>query len=457
MKLLPYIIENFSGGLSDEGKRGIPGAFKNGFNLNIHKKKKNTISANQKLKKISSSVVVDLIIKIVPVNSTTSYAFGDAGNVYKIVNDTVSKIYTDSNGAILSAGFFYGYLYWTTATKLGRCIETSADWSIDAVPNYQTLNNTTYHQIFIVPKSDLMCIGNQRYVATLSSAGVFNNQALDLFYGWEVRTLTLKKPKLLIGAKNSQQAELFTWDLSSASYEPVEGWQEKDIDAFLKGLGATYIFTPEMLYWFSGGNLSQAKELPTQVGLGAIDLWNSKMLFGCANGVYSYASRNKNYPVVLNLEYTPSPITIANYDTKSITIGAVLGNGNNLYVSWKDGTGYGLDNIDTANKAEAVYESLEFSGGIDNDKLFRIIKIITEALPTGSSVKIFYKVNGGSWTLASRQDGADLFNTAGGTKSIHSLEGQGEIFEIRIEIYPTANNSPEIKSINTYFEIMGNN
>lgn len=453
-QLSSYTIENFAGGLADEAKRGVAGAFRNGFNLNIHRKGENILSCNQKLKKISGTTVTDLIIKIVPVTATKSYGFGDSGCVYKIVNETVTKVYTDSNGAILDAGYFYGYLYWTTATKLGRCIETSSDWSTDANKDWKTLSSSSYHPIFVVPKSDLMCVGNARYVATLSSAEVWNNEALDLFYGWEVHCLTLSRPNLLIGAKNSEKAEMFTWDLSSESYNPVEGWEERNIDAFLKAIGATYIFTPTLLYWFREGLVDRAKELPTQIKHGAIDIWKGKMLFGSTNGVYSYYKKNKNYPLALNLEYTPSPITIANYDAKSITIGAILGSGDKFYVAWKDGSAYGLDNVDTNNKAQAVYEGLQFDAQSPfQDKWFRYIKLVTKPLPTDCEIKVKFKMNEASaWTETKMGDGSESFDDAGETKAIFQIEGQGEVYEVRVELYPNANDTPEVLSINTYFE-----
>jgi len=449
-----YTINNFAGGLADEGKRGVAGSFKRGWNLNIHKKGANTLSCNQKLKKISGSTVTDLIIKIVPVTSTKSYGFGDAGNVYKIVNETVTKIYTDPNGAILDADYFYGYLYWTTSGKLGRCIETSSDWNADANPNWKTLNSCSFHPIFVVPKSDLMCIGNGRYIAILNSSETWNDQALDLFYGWVVRCLTLQRPNLLIGAKDSKKAEMFTWDLASESYNPVEGWEERDIDAFLRGIGATYIFTPTLLYWFREGLVERAKELPSQVRHGAIDIWKGKMLFGCINGVYSYHKKNKNYPVALNLEYTPSPITIANFDSKSVEIGAILGRGDDLLVSWKDGSTYGLDNIDLNNKANAVYEGLSFDADRPfEDKLFRFIKIVTKPLPSGCSIKVKYRINEDSdWIDTKMAKGdAESFADVGETKAIFQIEGQGEVYEVRVELYANGNNTPEILSINSYF------
>lgn len=524
-----YTIENFAGGLADEGKRGVPGAFRNGFNLNIHKKGKNTLSCNQKLKKISPDSgdhqVVDKIIKIVPVSATKSYGFGDAGNVYKIVNETVTNIYTDPNGAILDADYFYGYLVWTTATKLRKQDETVADWDATPPTDIGTLTSCSYHPIFIVPKSDLMCVGNKRYVATVSSAWVFNNQALDLFYGWVAKCLTLIKPKLLIGAKNHKKAEMFDWDLTSESYDPVEGWEERDIIAFLKAVGSTYIFTPETFYWFREGLVDVAKELPSQVNPGAIDIWKRKILFGATNGVYSYHKKNKNYPLALNLEYTPSPITIANFDSKSIEIGAVLGRGDDLLVSWKDGETYGLDNIDTDNKAEAVYEGMVFDAGRSfEDKLFKFIKIVTNPLPEGCSIKAKYKMNEtGEWVKAYQADESEAFDKddhkegtvavtqnsktvtgtgtgwdssmvgrkfrvdtdgdvyiieavasatsltltreyqgttesgedytiLGETKVLFQIEGQGEVYEVRVELYPNGNDTPEILSINSYFE-----
>lgn len=456
--LSSYTIESFSGGLSDEAKRGVAGSFRRGWNLNIHAKGKNRLSCNQKLKKISGSVVTDLIIKIVPVTAIKSYGFGDSGCVYKIENETVTKIYTDGNGEILDATFFYGYLYWTTNSSMGRCIETSANWIADAVINYQALNPSDCHPLFVVPKSDLMTVGNGRYIATFNSVEVWNNEALDLYYGWEVRCLTLLKPNLLIGAKDSEKAEMFSWDLTADSYDPVEGWEERDINAFLKGIGATYVFTPELLYWYNQGLVDIAKELPSQIKHGALDIWKGKILMGATNGVYSYHRKNKNYPLALNLEYTASPITIANYDSKSIGIGAVLGRGDDLLVSWKDGGTYGLDNVDIGNKAEATFESLMFDAKRpQQDKWFRYIKIITAPLPASCSVQVKYKNNeASSWTSAKMADTSSSLTGAGKTKGIFQIEGQGEIYEVRAEIYPHDNDTPEILSINNYFEISNN-
>lgn len=532
-ELASYTIENFAGGLSDEGKRGVPGAFRSGFNLNIHQKGKNRLSCNQRLKKISPDSggheVVDLIIKLVPVSATKSYGFGDAGKIYFIDGNTVTLKYTDPDGEIVDAAYFYGYLYWATKSNVKRHLESTSAWdagnSAVITPDDGSFNTCDYHPIFQVPKSDLLCIGNKRYVSTISAANYFNAEALDLFYGWVAKCLTLIKPKLVVGAISNRIAEMFDWDLSSESYDPVEGWEERDIIAFLKAIGTTYIFTPDLIYWFSEGLTGRAKELPSEVKHGAIDIWKAKVLFGTTNGVYSYHQKNKNYPWAMNLEYTPSPITIANFDSKSIDIGAVLGRGDDLLVSWKDGSDYGLDNIDTSNKAQAVYEGLMFDAEKPfEDKTFRFIKVVTKSLPEGCSIKAKFKMNEtGNWVKAHQADESEAFDKAdhttgtvtvknnsktvvgsttawtkamvgrkfrvdadgdvykiesvdsatlltltreyqgtggsgksytvlGETKVIFIIEGQGEVYEVRIELYPSSNLTPEVLSVNSYFE-----
>ncbi len=459
MALSSYTIKSWTGGISDEAKVGVAGSFRNGFNMNIHKKGSNTLSANQKLKSIGGATIKDKIIKIVPISQTKSYGFGDAGYIYKIDNEVVTEINKDTNGKILDADYFYGYLYWTTAQKLGRMKESDLSGYNQ---NFKTLYNCDYHPIFIAPKSDQMFIGNDNFVAMLDSNGNINQDALDLFMGWSVRCLDLKKPELLIGAVSHKNAELFTWDFISQdeSYNPVEGWEERDINAILTAVGGQYLFTPTLLYWFREGLVDLVKELPSQVNPGAIDIWKNKMIFGCNNGVYSLHRRNRNYPLALNLEYTPSPITLSNFSSKNIDIGAVLGRGDQVLVSWKDGTSYGLDILDNTAKAEALYEGLMFDSQRPEEKLFRHIKLVTKPLPKGCSVRVKYRMNDSdTWVAAKMEDkntndDKEIYDRENGTKAIYTIEGQGENYQVRVELYPSGNNTPEILEIHNYFKLV---
>ncbi len=118
------------------------------------------------------------------------------------------------------------------------------------------------------------------------------------------------------------------------------------------------------------------------------------------------------------------------------------------------GSMFGVDTIDTANKAIAVYESLESDFRLPAiDKLGRFIKVCTKPLPAGTSVSVWYRMNGSTtWIAATTDSGETSMHTTGQTKEIFSIDGQGETMEIKLQLTPSANLTPEVVSINTYFE-----
>jgi len=161
--------------------------------------------------------------------------------------------------------------------------------------------------------------------------------------------------------------------------------------------------------------------------------------------------------LALNLEYITSAQSV-DADTgelESIEIGAILGLGDSFYVGWKDGDDYGIDIIDNDNKADGVYEGLIFDANRPSEeKLFSEVKIVNRALPAGCSIKVKYRMQGSdTWVKAYLNSGDESFDTGGDEKAIFILEGQGEYYEIRIELYSSGNDSPEVLSINSYFEL----
>lgn len=449
-------ISDFRGGESEEDSRGIKGAFKYGLNLNIHRNGLNLLSCNQKLKKISASVVVDKPIRIVRVSATKAYAFGNAGKIYLIDSETVTLKYTDPDGEIVDAYYFYGYLVWSTKTNVKKHLETTATWTAPdcavITPTAGTYQTSSYHKFYSIPSSDRLYVTNDRYIGAMDSAFTFNANALDLYYGQVAKALALIKPNLVIGNADYNKAGLSSWDLSSASYDPIEGWTAKDIVAiFESDSGAKYLFTTSMLYWFKQGLSSKARQLPGAVCHGAVDMHNEMLHFGTTRGVFSWGSDSKNYPEILNHEYSISKYTIPT-DEPNCDIGAICSMGDKLLVGWKVGTDYGIDITDTANKAVAVYEALVFKKDDHYDKLFNIVELLGKSLPADCYVKVYTRANQkGSWVLASTQADDDQFDTAGETISVHSAECQGRSYEVRIELYPHVNDTPEITDILSHY------
>lgn len=462
-KILIYSISDFRGGEAEEECRGIRGSFKYGLNLNIHKNGYNELSCNQALKKISGSVIVDLPIRIVRVSETKAYAFGNTGKIYLIDDETITLKYTDPDGEIVDAYYFYGYLVWSTKTNIKKHLETTATWTAPdcavITPAAGTYQNNSYHKFYTIPSSDRLYVTNGSYIGAMDSGFVFNAYALDLFYGYITKALALTKPNLVIGAADYSRAELFSWDLESASYDPIEGWVSKDIDAiFETESGAKYIFTPTILYWFRQGQSIKARPLPGQVRHGAIDMHNELLHFGTARGVFSWGTDSKNYPEILNHEYSISEYTIPD-DEPSCDIGAVCSMGDKLLVGWQVGTGlaakYGIDITDTANKAVAVFEALIFKNDPHFDKLFSAVELMGKTLPEDCAVKVYTRANQkGAWVLESTQAGDDQFETHDETISVHSSECQCRVFELRLELYPHGNDTPEITDIISYYKFL---
>ena len=175
---------------------------------------------------------------------------------------------------------------------------------------------------------------------------------------------------------------------------------------------------------------------------------------GTKNGVYGYGRRDKNSPYALNLEYVPS-----HGDTASPTnkIGCVSNHQGTLVVSWYDGTNYGVDVIDTENKAVSIYESLEFDAGLPYaSKKWHMAKVVTRPLPAGTSVKFQYKTNNSSnWIDGKTQSNTSTRSLSGSVKTIFNIQTEGEIYEFRLVLTPSGNNAPEVISVNNYYSVLG--
>ena len=184
-------------------------------------------------------------------------------------------------------------------------------------------------------------------------------------------------------------------------------------------------------------------------GLAMFGFFDSPYVSGESEpGIYSYGRRRKNRPYALVLEHTLSPSEVAE-------IGAVEMIGDDLLASWKDTSGaYGVDVIDNANKADGIFESLEFDGKTPFlAKEFKEVKVKMSALPTDCSLKLKYKLNKEStWQTAYLGNKSDTFSQAGETEAIFYIQkGWAEVIEVRAELYSSGNDCPEITSINVYF------
>ena len=458
-----YTIRSFRGGISDEESRGIKGSFKFGQALDIHKKL-DSLSCQQAMKKESGTIVTDLILFMVPASDGNSYHFGDSGKIYKRTSAGVwSLVYTDANGKIKGAFEYNGYLYWATNTNLARKpIPGASDWS-DINNVWQTLNAADWHTIIAGPATagvqggDLfICNGDK--VAMVDSTSAFTSEAVKLTPDVRAKTLIDNDEWLIIGTTKADDAEegyLFAWNVLVMNWKKRKRIPAKGINALIiaenmyvqAGIDGEIFFSDLVnqlpIIAFPGGGQVNPGGVTTKGNLAVFGVYGSDYC-----GVYSFGRTKKNRVFALNLDYILSSGKLT-----GIEIGAVKMVGSDLLVSWKDGDTYGVDVVDSSNKATGIYESLDFDDNAPSiKKTFENIKIVMKPLPTGCSIKAKFRINKkGDWIAAKLGDGTETFNTINESEAIFNTGEDGEIYEVRIELYSNGNNTPEIISINNHF------
>lgn len=469
--LQSYTIEDFNGGISDRSNRGVRGAFKFGYGINL-RNTSSALSCNQKLKKDSGTTVTDLIRFFVSATDGSLYGFGDTGKIYKRTSGGGwSLVYTDPDGAILGASEYIhndgasnyvSHIVWATQTKLKK-IKTSAGFgSPTTVTTFQNGFAGEWHTM--LEALGVLFICDADYLALLDYEGAINKTALQFPGGIYSKSLLDNVDIIIIGATEKERQRrgyLFTWDKLQDSWITKKDLQAQGANSLNFLESGVMVQTGEELKYWDTANLLPLKQLPGggETLPGAQAEYRSIGHFGVQggtkNGIYGYGRRDKNAPFALNLEYIPSH---GNYTSTTHKIGAVGNHQGDLVVSWYDGTNYGVDIIDHDNKAVALYESLEIDANSPYaEKRWAQIKVVTRPLPDGTSVALKAKTNNDDdWQTCKTDSGETTMATAGQKKAIFNVAGtgKGEIIELQLTLTPNGNETPEVLSLNNYYSTL---
>ena len=462
MPLRPYTIRTFRGGISDENNKGIAGSFKFGYGLDI-RGRPDVLTCGQALVKESGTVVTDLVRFIIPCSNGKAYGFGDAGCIYERSGTTWVKRYTDADGAIKGAAEWNGYLYWACNTQISR-IQISAipaaTWTTEVAHDWQTtLTAADWHTMLIACGALMIC--NDKYLALVDYSGVFNATALNLYPGNIAKCLDEDGFYVIAGlvdAGNAEKGYLLTWQTSALNWIKKKKIASKGVNALITtelmlaqcGIDGEVYFSDMVsrvpIFSFPDKGFALPGGVCDRKGLAMFGISGNS---SAKCGIYSYGRNKKNSPLLLNLDYVGSPgkITTIEYGAIEVVNGTLL-------VAWKDGSTYGVDALSTTVKSNGVYEGLEWDGGWPMmKKTFGKVKIVMEPLAASCSIVFKYKINGASsWSTAKTTDGASSFSTENGVRALFNIDEEGEVIELRVELTSNSNNSPKIKSINTYFD-----
>ena len=129
-------------------------------------------------------------------------------------------------------------------------------------------------------------------------------------------------------------------------------------------------------------------------------------------------------------------------------LGALVVVDGTTLVSYRDGSDVGVKAVDSTAKATLTYEGLELTGSVKNSArptVWNKVEINCLALPDGSSIEVFYKLDkSGGWKRALMEGAAEKFRARDETQAIFLLGDEAKVFEPRIVCTPTGNLTPEI-------------
>jgi len=211
-----------------------------------------------------------------------------------------------------------------------------------------------------------------------------------------------------------QEGKIFLWDGTSQTYNFVIDVPEGAPYGLRVHKNVLYYFAGGSWYAWSGGDPVKIFQMPntdteftdtatyfvnnphTQairngILMGAFPSITSST--AVQHGVYSYGSRNRNYPDAFGYSYTMSTGTIVN---GTLRLGGVWSFGDKMFLSWRDGANYGVDKIspDSDPFSTATWESLIVDNGRpDKTKQATKLEITFKALPTGATITPKYKID----------------------------------------------------------------
>lgn len=473
-----FLIRSFKGGISDFEDKGIEGAYKFGSGLDP-RKDTDSLSCQQVLvDDLASGTMDDLCRFIVPASDGNSYFFLDNGKIYKRVSaGTYSLVAIDASasgdGGVMGACEWYNdqgdtFLYWASGTRLNRkqiltgVTAVNVDWSdVNATVNGQTypktnLTTTDYH--VMKPVNGVLLGGNKNTLFQVGYDDSYTNNALQLIPGNIARTLIERPNYGVIGCSRLDGLEnstLFAWDGISTAWNTKKTIPLDNINALVDTeFPLMQVGDTGALYYADQETILPITNFPDggQVNPDGVDVDENLALFGVygngtgKTGVYSFGRKKKNTQPILNLEY----------QLDCDEIGSVKNLGSNIFVTYKDGSNYGVKKVDSTTKATGIYQSLDLKLPLSaSSKLTTLesVRLIMKALPSGCSVSLGRKVDKTTddYRLANTQNGDTSFTTEGGTEAVFSIGDNGRIAEMELTLNPSGNTSPEIYSIELFF------
>lgn len=315
--------------------------------------------------------------------------------------------------------------------------------------------NNGLHPILTFQQFEL--IGNGRYLSVWENLGeaspsntAWLRQGLTFPPGYEVCGIekfneyaAIAVERTTTGDNTPQDGILFYWDGLSTAAGIVNGYNYNYFTPIPEGSpeGLT-IFNNTLRYTASGDDYvitsvaatpEKVRKLPfaegvytannnqTQVYPYSKTVRNGVLLSAWPSvttntsipcGVYSWGHVDYTQPNSFGYSYIISTGTQYYTPSNNLTIGMVKNFGSILHVSWRDGSTYGIDVVDSNSQPAAFssWESLITDGGmVTKDKQVSYIEASWLDIENGVSIRLKYSLNRGDWVYSDVYSNTSLY------------------------------------------------
>ena len=304
----------------------------------------------------------------------------------------------------------------TTVADGGVDTETASDLEgAEFTIQYVPLISTTFHPM--VEFLNGWAVGNEHYIGYFDNA-TYKPNKIELAPGFEVRSIT-KQDEFIVATcfrgqafDKAEESRLYYWD----GIEPTFNFFT-DVKVGVPNALFNFKNTLTGVYGNRGSVYQNDRpfqeiidEIPklargkkVEVYPGAIDTFEGKLVIGYAaatddstgleQGVYQYGSQTDKINPGLAM---PFVISTGNTQATNQKISCVKSFGEDLYISWRDDSTFGVDKI-TAGDSAATTSSWEeriFDNGDPNrDKQAIKVEVKFEALAANQTVTPKYKLD----------------------------------------------------------------
>jgi len=347
--------------------------------------------------------------------TVTAIASGNEGNYIYVA---CTGNYLSLSGIRLTGGVSY-----STWPKINL---TSEDWHTMAVAD------------------GALQICNDDKLAFVGYDDSYTNEAVKFLPGATAKTLIEYGGRNVItGTGNDvDESYLMTWNTSALSWIDKLEIPFAKINAMINAEVLLMHVGDNKLYFANMTDKLPVLDMDGMVNPGGVCSQNGLALFGVwggtYSGIYSYGRTKKNENYTYNLEYY----------LDADEIGAITNLGSNLLISYKKGTDYKVATIDTANKADGEYISLDLKSPYGRSQManWQTIELITDTIPTGCSIECYYKLKDDiAWVQANISDGITACIT--GSSPLFKCGILGKVFEFKIVLNSNGNTCPVIHEI----------